>query len=474
LIGGFLIILFSLQQKAKYSTTNHSQRRWYRNLTTMQQPNYEQKPFFSVSFRASIAIGSYFSFDVGCGKRRVGRILEARKAAADDHIVQVNLFLPFAQWDLRNRYLPIGEGIGQGLHEIILTTEISEFLFDRDVEEVAFVFTPEQLEEYGAVLQGIDNAFVCRFNQKGFQKVVTKALSPAFPSKHADLLCPVTQCYTSKVFHDMENLRNQIYSDLNRVSELQGDVNRTFNRIPFSSESWDYLVLKLCGGLGLTLHLYDERTSKYRIRHDMYRTKFCSTQTVELVRIGDAASLDSLRSTLGETIAYGIRAKRATKKRKLIKLRENTALNVVQVEDDAAHVFKRVLPATVGGFDFIYNRLGSLEVRTRYEKIFFHTETETGSPLEDIPDHLRELLTEQQWGYWHAPGPEDSNPLAAIKVDCLFDFAGHSYQVVVVEDNLVRAVRFGARNRIPVVFHNMNEVAAAIALKNAVEEDSLD
>jgi hypothetical protein len=96
-------------------------------------------------------------------------------------------------------------------------------------------------------------------------------LSPAFPSQHDDSLCPVTQCYTSKVFHDMESLRNQIYSDLNRVSELQGDTNRTLNRIPFSSESWDYLVMKLCTGIGgLALHLLEEQASKYRIRHDMY------------------------------------------------------------------------------------------------------------------------------------------------------------------------------------------------------------
>jgi hypothetical protein len=252
----------------------------------MQQPNYMQQPFFSVTFRSSIAIGSYFSFDVGCGKRRVGRILKATKADDDiDHKVQVNLFIPFDQWGLRDSYLPIGGGIGQGLHEVILTTDISEFLFDRDVVAVAFVFTPEQLEEYGAVLQGIDNAFVCRFNQKGSKNVVTKTLSPAFPSKHVDSLCPVKQCYTSKVFHDIEYLRDRIYSDLNRVSELQGFVNRTFNRIPFSSESWDYLVMNLCGGFGLTLHLYDEKISKYRIRHDLYQTKFLSTQTGELVRM---------------------------------------------------------------------------------------------------------------------------------------------------------------------------------------------
>jgi hypothetical protein len=43
------------------------------------------------------------------------------------------------------------------------------------------------------------------------------------------------------------------------------------------------------------------------------------------------------------------------KKRKLKKLRDNTGLNVVQVEDQPLAVFKRVLPTTAGGFDFIYN-----------------------------------------------------------------------------------------------------------------------
>jgi hypothetical protein len=232
-------------------------------------PNYKERPFFSLSFRSSIAVGSYFVFNVGSlGKRRVGRIIAATKADSDDHEVKVNLFIPFDNWKLHRNHFAIGEGIAKGLQEVVLTTEISEFLFDRDVEDVAFVFTPGQLEEYGAILQGIDNAFVCRFDEEGGQKL-TKTLSPAFPSKHDDSLCPVMQCYTSKVFHDIESLRNQIYSDLNRVSELQGDINRTFNRIPFSSESWDYLVLKLCGGMGLTLHLFEDRASKYRITHDV-------------------------------------------------------------------------------------------------------------------------------------------------------------------------------------------------------------
>jgi hypothetical protein len=56
----------------------------------------------------------------------------------------------------------------------------------------------------------------------------------------------------------------------------------------------------------LTLHLYEEHSSNYQIRHNMYRIKFFITQTVELVRIDDTTSLEFLRGILGETIAYGI------------------------------------------------------------------------------------------------------------------------------------------------------------------------
>jgi hypothetical protein len=255
---------------------------------------------------------------------------------------------------------------------------------------------------------------------------------------------------------------------------LQGDVNRTFNRIPFSPESWDYFVLKLCGGFGLTLHLLEERLLKYRLTSSMYRTKFAVSQTVELVRIEDMTTLENLRSILGETIAYGVRAKRATLKRKFKPLKENTAINAVLVVEESAGVFKRVPAATVGGFDFIYNRLGTLAVRTRYEKVWYHTDTKTGTPLEGIPDHLRDLLTNQQWGYWQLPGAvsdDDDSTVEQIQVDALFDQDGHSYQVVDVGDATVRVIRFGARPPIiPVVFHNKMEVAAAIARKAIVEE----
>ena len=107
----------------------------------------------------------------------------------------------------------------------------------------------------------------------------------------------------------------------------------------------------------------------------MYRTKFEVSQTVKLVRVDDMTSLDTICTMLGETIAYGVRAKRATLTRKFKKLKENTVLNVVQVKDESSAVFKHVPAATVGGFDFIFNHLGTLAVRSRYEKFWYHTDT---------------------------------------------------------------------------------------------------
>jgi hypothetical protein len=71
--------------------------------------------------------------------------IEATKADNNDHEVKVNVFIPFDDWKLRHNHFAIGEGIAKGLQEVVLTTEISAFLFDHDVEEVAFVLLKKLL-----------------------------------------------------------------------------------------------------------------------------------------------------------------------------------------------------------------------------------------------------------------------------------------------------------------------------------------
>jgi hypothetical protein len=149
----------------------------------MRQPNYKQRPFFSVSFRASIAVGSYFVFNVGsCGKQRVGCIIEAEKASGNDHEVKVNIFIPFDEWKLRHKKIAIGEGIAKGLQEIVFTTEISEFLFDRDVEDVAFIFTPEQLKEYGSLCLSFQRDGLGEPNKDTFSSLPFKTRRFSMPS----------------------------------------------------------------------------------------------------------------------------------------------------------------------------------------------------------------------------------------------------------------------------------------------------
>jgi hypothetical protein len=60
---------------------------------------------------------------------------------------------------------------------------------------------------------------------------------------------------------------------LNRKGELQEEFNRTYNPIPFSSESWMYFMYKLCGCLGVEWpRTVKQRIFKYRLDEGMSKT----------------------------------------------------------------------------------------------------------------------------------------------------------------------------------------------------------
>ena len=56
--------------------------------------------------------------------------------------------------------------MANNLNEIVLTPRtIKHLSFDDDVVDLAFVFTKEQLLESGTYLDGITNAYICRFEE---------------------------------------------------------------------------------------------------------------------------------------------------------------------------------------------------------------------------------------------------------------------------------------------------------------------
>jgi hypothetical protein len=100
--------------------------------------------------------------------------------------------------------------LGKNLQEVVLTSKLAEFHFDQDMCDTAFMFTTSKLSQRGAVLQGMDNVFVCRHHQDG-NEVQDGELVP-FPSMINK--CPVPHCFIARVFSDVEMLLSQIYTDL--------------------------------------------------------------------------------------------------------------------------------------------------------------------------------------------------------------------------------------------------------------------
>ncbi len=70
-------------------------------ISSIAAPKFSHPPFFSSVFRCPIAIGSFFIFSTPTNRKEhlVGRIVEATKSFeadhAQDHLVTVNVFIPF-------------------------------------------------------------------------------------------------------------------------------------------------------------------------------------------------------------------------------------------------------------------------------------------------------------------------------------------------------------------------------------------
>jgi hypothetical protein len=120
--------------------------------------------------------------------------------------------------------------------------------------------------------------------------------------------CPVPLCFPARVVSDIETLRSQIYPDMNRRGEQQGELTKTFNHIPFAWESWAYLKFKLSDCLDIPVQPLTNRFFLHWWTHDMKRTKFAVVKDADVMQFSDEMHFASLRSVLGLTICYGIRA----------------------------------------------------------------------------------------------------------------------------------------------------------------------
>jgi hypothetical protein len=442
--------------------------------SSIEAPKYGNQPFFSNVFSCPIAIGSFFIFKTPAdrNKKLVGRIIEASKSVEedveDDHLVTVTTFDSFDDWSRKTSIYPIQDGLGKNLQEMVLTSKTAEFHFDRDMCDIAFMFTTSELSRRGAILQGIENVFLCRYYEDG-NEVLDGELVP-FPSMINE--CPVPQCFVARVFLDIETLLSQIYADLNRRGEQQGQLAKTFNNIPFAWESWAYLKFKLHDGCGIPVHTLGNRYFLHRLTHDLKRMKCAVSEDVDVMRFSTETQFDSLRSVLGSNICYGIRARRAKLSDAApIRIPPDCAVNcvtehTVESDEDTADPpkFVRVPPAREGGFDLIHNRINMLSLRVRYKKFHYQTEDGVSVPLEDcdLPQHFVDILKPLNWGYWTPDEP------ASIKIGDMFDHDHRVFKVTEVHDDNIRARNAFLINEVSITFADLDYVIKAIERKRGV------
>ena len=242
-------------------------------MTLDHQPTYDGTPIFCKQFASNVEIGTYILFKDEEGdemKEVVGQILQVHSASK----VIVAVYKPFGDIEPRIRR-PITDGLGKCLREIVSTLSQTQVKITQ-ISNLAFVFSPEKLEELGAVLQGITNAFVCRFslNNVSFHPI-------SFPCESE--FCPVPCSLARKLYEDTERVRDVIVGILNRVSELQGDHARVLKRSSCSPEFWSYLKYRT-RGRGIAFRCFSGRQIRYRLSHRMNKMKFSIPYQLELVR----------------------------------------------------------------------------------------------------------------------------------------------------------------------------------------------
>ena len=220
--------------------------------------------------------------------------------------------------------------------------------------------------------------------------------------------------------------------------------------------------------------VHDELTCKkprIRLIHQMKRIKVSTETLYEIFRFETKTDLECLRRLFGETILYGVLEKFPKVGLAATALAGNEALNIIRAskddEDEENAAFPLVPSKHSGGVDFVYKADGTLSIRVRYEKLFY----QAGYTI-DIPEHLKQMLTEYQWGPYSQPNQElvpppddDADDNNSIAIDDMFDWTDKvTYEVTEVLVNVVVARRLS--DGVEVNFDDVDAVGEAIKDKN--------
>jgi hypothetical protein len=417
----------------------------------LKKPRYHDAPISVPLFGGiSISVGSCVEVAIQ-GELLVAQVCQAEDPASKG--IRVNVYRLIGGSELEAS-IPCLSGIAQDTAEVYQTNEYFNVQCG-DIKNISYVFSPSEMEQNGYVIQGISNAFVCRYQADGNLKVSNYC----FPTDVPNYCSLASQsCYHERIWSSLEHIRAMLHKALNKMSEKQGV--KYMEKCFFPNESWLYIKAQVDMALTM-LHeddddeSYDEdkllrvknHSARMKIRRTgpgLYRFSTWDESNTELYRFEVEEDLHIFRSIFNSHSMHGIRDRSPNIEEKSLKLSNNTALNIVTGNLERREKLAKY-PAE-DGIDLNYStKWQVLELRVRYTRKVYRASS--GLVVTHLPPYISRILRAQGLAELEAMASRNEESFSdQVSVGQFFgDDLGNFFRVVRVDGDEVY-VRGTGRN----------------------------
>lgn len=295
----------------------------------------------------------------------VGLIM--RTDASKIEALEVNVFLICTKALSKQLRLPINQRPFLKWIPHILRTTRSKWITTKSVSSIAWVFSPEHLENRpNEGHQGMSNLFLCAFDDAGDR--IVRGCHP-FCSYYGLYSGHQADCYQERVWNGLQTLRAEISRHLGRFSEKQGTFTRVSSNVVVGREAWRYLLMKVGKRIRLPINRLAMMTKRF-LEPGMLLRSTPIVGNSQMIRFETEDELILLSTVLGELVTVEVR-KRRPKYNVVDSLHVNDVMNVVAGSEEREVPFRH--RTTQQGIDLIFDGTNHVRIRMRYQRYQYTT-----------------------------------------------------------------------------------------------------
>jgi hypothetical protein len=364
----------------------------------LEKPRYADSPISVPLFGGIlVSVGSFVEVEIN-GSLLVAQVSE-NKEDPESKSIWVNVYRSVDGSSLKTS-IPCLSGIAQDTAEVFQTDEYLE-IQRGDITNISFVFSPSEMERNGYVIQGVSNAYVCRYQADGNLKVYNYCFPTDVPN-----YCSLQSCYQERIWSSLEHIRAILHKGLNKMSEKQGV--KYMEKCFFPHESWVYIKTQVNKALIILREKEDpeeqdsddedrwlsvkNHCARMKIRRTgpgLYRFSTWDESKTELLRFEVDEDLQVFRSIFNMHSMHGIRDRSPKIEEKSLKLSNNTALNVVMANSERREKLAKY--PCEDGIDLNYStKWQVLEIRVRYTRMVYRASN--GLVTTQLPSYISGIL----------------------------------------------------------------------------------